>query len=378
MRICYVLLHWPALTETFVTDEIDELRRQGHGVDVVVLEGAAAPPAIAVSTVRARQPAVWLAAARMVAARPGALAALRGPLSVGVRIKLLAVADAARRRRTGAVHAHFAYRSADAAEIIGRALGTGHSFTAHAHDIFVDNGDLARRVTAARRVVTVCDYNHRWMAERLGPEAAAKMTVIPCSVRIEATDHISAQAPRDPQPVVVAVGRLVPKKGLDTLIRAAAGLQTGGAVHVIGDGPLAGELRELAAALGADDRVRFLGPLDHEETKAAIARADVFCLPCRVAADGDRDSMPVVIKEAMAAGVPVVATSEVGVPEMVDDGVTGLLVPPDDPGALTAALETLLADRARRRAMGAAGRARAAERFDIRHQAARLLEVFDG
>ena len=105
-------------------------------------------------------------------------------------------------------------------------------------------------------------------------------------------------------------------------------------------------------------------------------RAAVFCLPCRVAPGGDRDSMPVVIKEAMAAAVPVVSTTAVGVPEMVDDGVTGLLVEPDDPVALAGALDRLLADPALRAQMGEAGRELVRRRFDLRRQARRLIAIW--
>ena len=205
----------------------------------MVLEGGAGgePGAVEVDRLSARSAAVGRDAVALVARRPQALRALMvGPLTFGLRFKLLAVA-----RRLGhvdVVHAHFAYRSADAAEVLGRALGCGHSFTAHAHDIFVDNAELGRRTGAARLVVTVCEYNRRWMAARYGAAAAAKIHVIPCSVRV---DRPVATTPAA-DPIVLAIARLVPKKGLDTLLDAFAKLAEPARLVIVGEGPLAGEL----------------------------------------------------------------------------------------------------------------------------------------
>jgi len=373
VRVAYVLLHAPGRSETFIVDERAEVAAQGAEVTTVVLEGGAGgePGAVEVDRLSARSAAVGRDAVALVARRPQALRALMvGPLTFGLRFKLLAVA-----RRLGhvdVVHAHFAYRSADAAEVLGRALGCGHSFTAHAHDIFVDNAELGRRTGAARLVVTVCEYNRRWMAARYGAAAAAKIHVIPCSVRV---DRPVATTPAA-DPIVLAIARLVPKKGLDTLLDAFAKLAEPARLVIVGEGPLAGELAAQTEALGLTDRVAFVGGLDHEQAMTWYGRAAVFCLPCRIAPDGDRDSMPVVIKEAMAAGLPVVSTTEVAVPEMVDDGVTGLLVEPDDAAALAGALDRLLADPALRERMGAAGRDLVARRFDLRRQARRLLAIW--
>lgn len=361
MRFVHVLLDYPVLSQTFVQDEVDALREAGHEVLVVAMEGGEGGD-VRLPAWRALSPEVVRRVLSLLRHRPSALGALvRGPLTVGYRLRLLAAAEEARRWGADVVHAHFAYRSADGAEVIGRALGTGHSVTVHAHDVFVANPDLERRLRAARLVVTVCEYNR----ERL-PDVGRPVHVVPCSTRVD------DPPPREPtdRPVVLAVARLVPKKGLDVLVRAADLLAHDAEVVVVGDGPLR---MDLQAAAGP--RVRLTGALPREEVRRWLGRAAVFCVPFRVAPDGDRDSMPVVLKEAMAAGVPVVSTREVGVPECVDDGVTGLLVPPDDPVALAAALDELLADPERRAAMGEAGMAAAAERFDLREQVRRLAEV---
>jgi glycosyltransferase involved in cell wall biosynthesis len=367
VNACYVLLKFPVLSETFIRDEIDALTEAGHQVMTVSLEGPAGAD-IALGTHRTRSPWVAQRALSLALRRPGPVVrALRRPhLTMGLRLKVLAAAEEARRRGVDTVHAHFAYRNADAAELVGIALGTGHSFTAHAHDIFVENSQLGRRLEAARVAVTVCEYNRSFMVAEY-PQAADRIPVIPCSTRLPADDD--AEPPDNEVPVVLSVGRLIEKKGFDDLLAAFAQLDAPARLVIIGDGPLRGQLEALGRQLGIAERMTMLGSMDHRATLGWFKRADIFVLACKVAADGDRDSMPVVTKEAMAAGLPVVSTDEVGVPEMVDDGRTGLLVPPSDPDALAAALAKLVGDPDRRRQMGLLGRRLVAERFDIRNQA---------
>jgi colanic acid/amylovoran biosynthesis glycosyltransferase len=375
VRSCHVMLEFPVLSQTFVTDEIRALREAGAAVLTVSLEGGPGAD-VPLSHHRARSWWTIRRAAAVLIRRPGAVAALfRGPLTVGLRWKLLAAAEEARRFGATAVHAHFAYRSADGAEVIGRALGTGHSVTVHARDIFVPSGDVARRLHAARTVVTVCDYNRDWLLSQHGQGLASKVVVIPCATEVTGPSPAPRQRRAGPLPTIVAVGRLVPKKGIDLLLDACARLQSPFLLVVVGDGPEAPALRARATRLGLDAVVRFAGALGHNQIRAELDAADVFCVPFRVAPDGDRDSMPVVVKEAMAAGLPVVSTAVAGVPEMVIDGETGCLVPPEDPEALAAALDEFLIDPSQRRIMGRRGRELVEERFDLRDQAQRLLEV---
>jgi glycosyltransferase involved in cell wall biosynthesis len=181
--------------------------------------------------------------------------------------------------------------------------------------------------------------------------------------------------PRPHGRTVVAVGRLVEKKGFADLVEAAARLAADrplDRVLIVGDGPLRAELEGLAARRGVADTVRFLGPRDPAGVRAVLEEADLLAMPCVVAADGDRDAMPVVVKEALAMEVPVVGTREVAMPEMVEDG-WGRLVAPHDPDALAEALDAVLAlPPEERAAMGAAGRAFVLEHCDVCRETARL------
>lgn len=372
VRACYVMLEFPVLSQTFVVDEIAALREAGAAVMTVSMEGGPGADVV-LGTVRASSLRVVAEAGLMMLIRPQSVACLfRGPLTIGYRLKLLAAARQAHRFGANVVHAHFAYRSADGAEVIGRALGKGHSFTAHAHDIFVHNHELARRLDAASQVITVCDYNRDHLVQTYGDALERKLHVVPCSTSV--VGPAVAARPRDNDPVILAVGRLVPKKGFDLLIRAAAGLRTRARIVLIGDGPEEHSLRQLAQE--TECTIEFLGAQGRDVIASRLSEATLLCLPCRVASDGDRDSMPVVIKEAMAACLPVVATNEVGVPEMVDDGCTGILVPPEDVEELRRALDCLLSDRDLAERMGEEGRRLVEEKFDLQDQAKRLLEIF--
>ncbi len=207
-------------------------------------------------------------------------------------------------------------------------------------------------------------YTARWLAET-HPHTTPHV-LVPCGVDLEALDRTT---PYDPRPFrVLAVGRLVPKKGFDDLLRAVARLVRDGtavAVTLVGDGPLRPDLQALAGELGILDYVDLTGSVPPAAVRRALEDTTLLCAPCVVAETGDRDSQPVVVKEAMAMQVPVVATREVGLPEMVVDGITGRLVPPRDPEALARALAELAAAPDACVRMGRAGREHVAAHFGL-------------
>jgi glycosyltransferase involved in cell wall biosynthesis len=179
---------------------------------------------------------------------------------------------------------------------------------------------------------------------------------------------------------VLAVGRLVPKKGFDVLLRACALLVRDGLdleVEIVGEpGEQAGELEREASALRLSERVRFRGPLGQSGLFAAYRASTVLCVPSRILADGDRDGIPNVIAEAMACGLPVVATRVSGIPELVRDEVNGVLVEPDDERALAAAVLRVSRDHDLARRLGESGRATVAAQFDGDVLVRELAELF--
>jgi glycosyltransferase involved in cell wall biosynthesis len=176
-------------------------------------------------------------------------------------------------------------------------------------------------------------------------------------------------------PRILSVGRLVPKKGHDLLIRAAAALREDGVsfeLRLAGDGVEWPQLQRLVHELGVADRVTFLGPLTPAEVREELAAAAVFALGCRKMPDGDRDGLPNVVLEAMAAELPIVSTTMAGVSEAVQDGLSGLLVAPEDPGALAAALRRVLDDPALALALGRGAGERVRAVFDRRETLPRV------
>lgn len=384
--ITYLLTRHLQPSQTFVANEVAELRRQGVQVDVVSLErGAVVVPGVtylndlsrgrgrvvsanAVQAWRApRRYARFLARAWAYRSELG-----RGPNEVRwYLLPLLLPFLAASGARS--LHAHFAWSGAAAADLLSALTGLPWSVTLHANDIFSEQRNLRRKLSDADHLVTVCRYNEEWMRKHLGLVRPVHQVI--CGVEV----------PEEPWPYiagadVVAVGRLVPKKGFDVLIRSMALLRhdlPDITLDIVGEGPCRPELEALVTSLQLEETVRLLGARDHDEALARIAGGRVFALPCRIAEDGDRDSMPVVIKEAMVREVPVVASDVVAIPEMLDDGC-GMLIPPDDPAALAAALLYLLQDPDAAAQVARRGRERVLQRFTLQGEVTKLRTLLLG
>jgi len=360
MRVLYVLDRFPVLSETFVVDEVRGLLRAGDDVIVYARSGGEDDVAGDLRELVVG-PGVRVPPLRGLVAAP----ALR---ERGSFHALAQAAWLARRVRADHVHAHFAFGAASIGLLYGRLTGTPASFTAHAYDLYgaVAGAVLGRKVAAAGWAAAPTEHGAAWLRACAAPGDRAKVVVQRNGIAREA---VAAGEPDVPSRVV-AIGRLVEKKGLDVLVRAAARLDPEVVVEIVGDGPQRGRLEELAGG-----RVRFLGALPHVEALERLRGAAAFALPCRELSSGDRDGLPVALIEAMAAGVPVVSTPVAGIPEAVRDGETGLLVEPGDDAALAAALRRLLSDRALRARLAGAGRA-ATEPWDAQRCIAQLRARF--
>jgi glycosyltransferase involved in cell wall biosynthesis len=312
----------------------------------------------------------WLAARRPVACAGDLARRLRWRREEWVR-PLRMLAGPARRIIAGGdehLHAHFAAGAALDAMRLARLTGRPYSVTAHAYDIFARPRNLREKLEAAALVFSGCDYNVVRL-RALAPAADVHEIVM----------GVDAAAFRRDRPLpggrtVLAVGRLVEKKGFGVLVDAAA--QVGDvSVRILGDGPLRAELERQIAATGAP--VKLLGGAPPAGVLAAMQAADVLAMPCVVARDGDRDSMPVVVKEAMALELVVVASDEVGLPECVM-APWGRLAAPGDASALAEALtEALALAQDERAAAGAAARAWVSEHADVGAETARMAALIE-
>lgn len=279
------------------------------------------------------------------------------------------------------LHVHYLHTPGSVGRYAARLRGLPFSLSAHAKDVWtIPDWEKREKLAAAAWTVT-CSAMNLDHLRSLAPEADVELLHHGLDLaRFPAPDRRPGPDGTDPaRPVrVVAVARAVEKKGLDVLLAGLARLPAGlhWRLEHLGGGPLLAALRAQAAGLGLADRVEWRGPATQDEVLAALRRADLFCLPARVAADGDRDGLPNVVMEAMSQELAVVATDVAAIPEIVRDGATGLLVPPEDPDALAAAVGRLAGEPALRLAMGRAGRWQVAEAFGAERGVARLAARF--
>ena len=277
------------------------------------------------------------------------------------------------------VHAHFAGMAARTAFWVAKFFPITFSFTAHANDIFAPRNfeiGLEKLIQTARLIITETDYSEKFLRERF-PERADRIHRIYNGLNLAEFGH--ANFSFDP-PLIVAIGRLIAKKGFANLIRACGLLvehRISFRCEIFGEGPLENQLRAQIEELGLQERVQLLGAKPQHDLREHLARANVFVMPSVAEAEGGMDNLPTVIMEAMAAGLPVVSTRIGGIPEMVVENETGFLVQPEDAMALVGAIEKVTNDRSLGQRLGQAGHERAQKLFSIEKNARDLCALLN-
>jgi glycosyltransferase involved in cell wall biosynthesis len=278
------------------------------------------------------------------------------------------------------LHAHFIDRAATVALVAARFLGATYSVTAHAREIYVDAFLLPERMGGARFVATCTEYNRRHLAA-IADGSSDRIVRLYHGLDLATYLSLERAAPDAAEPpLLLSVAQLAERKGLRHLVDACAILASRGRsfiCEIVGDGPLRSALESQVRALGVEDSVRLTGPLPYPAVVERYRRAAVFSLPCIVAPDGDRDGIPNVILEAMAAMVPVVSTAVSGIPEVLRHEETGLIVPQGDALALADAIERLLDDRELGSRIAATARDFVAAEFDLDRNVNRLVDQFE-
>ena len=403
-RLTFVLKGYPRLSETFIAEEIAGLERRGFNIRIVAMRRPTddrthpvhrevAAPVDYLPEYLHDAPLRVLRAWRRVRRRPGYRTALRGFLGDLLRdpsrnrirrFGQAAVLVADLPPGTEALHAHFIHTPASVVAYAATIAGLPWTCSAHAKDIWTSpEWDLARKLAAARWTVT-CTAAGRDRLDRLAPPDKP-VRLVYHGLGLDRFRPLPALRSRrdgsDPgDPVrLLAVGRAVPKKGFDVLVEALARLpkDLAWSLEHIGGGTELKRLRGRAADLGIGDRIGWLGPQDQTAVLERYRDADCFVLPCRVAADGDRDGLPNVLVEAQSQGLACLSSAVGGVGELLVDGVNGRLVPPDDPAALADALAMLIRSPDLRRALGRAGQARVVRSFDSAASLDVLARLFD-
>lgn len=269
------------------------------------------------------------------------------------------------------LHNHIAKAACTVAMLVNALSGLPYSFTIHGPDIFFEpmHWRIDEKAARARFVACISDFCRSQLMCFADQTHWDRFHIVHCGIDPDRYDAPPSHSGKE----VLFVGRLAGVKGVPLLLRAVADLTEKHPdlrLTLIGDGPDRAALEALCKQLGLQDRVTFLGYQSQDAVAKALSQADVFALPSFA------EGVPVVLMEAMAAQVPVVTTRIAGVPELVTDGESGMLVPPGDAPALTQALDSLISDSDMRRAMGAAGRAKVAQDFNMQAEAAWLSNLF--
>ena len=403
--IAFVLKGYPRLSETFIAEEILGLEQAGFDLRLVALrrptDTRVHPVHQAIRAPVSYLPeylhhAPWrvLRSWLKVRRQPGYAAALarfwpdlrrdftrNRVRRMGQALVLAAEMPADVTR----LHAHFIHTPASVVAYASLITGLPWTCSAHAKDIWTSpDWELADKLRAAAWTVT-CTRVGRDRLQSLSPPGK-DVQLVYHGLKLDRFKPLDPyRAPRDGKdaaaPVrLLSVGRAVEKKGFDVLLDALARLPAECAwrwTH-IGSGPLLAGLKHRAEALGLQDRVVFKGAQDQVAVLEHYRDADIFVLPCRVAHDGDRDGLPNVLVEAQSQALVCVSTDVGGVAELIEPGVNGVLVPPEHPEALAAALSSLIRNPASRSRLGRAGAQRVASEFDASRSLGALAALFDG
>jgi glycosyltransferase involved in cell wall biosynthesis len=400
LRVAYILHRFPYLTETFIAREMYCMSSQGVDIAIFSLMRPKSPAASKEARSlmsRARYSRglsmpVLRAQARFLTRRPRryfrALVAVvrqtyREPrvmaLALALFPKSVLFASIIEDEGVGHVHANFVWLESIAAGVIRDLVGTTFTIHPHAFGLFGRNQTSVRRqISNADHVVTISEYHRRYITDLCPDLSAADVSVVHCGIETRqitpAPDRNAAVPAR-----ILSVGRAVEKKGHEYLIDACAILAGRGLdfeCRIVLGNDNGSRLQQRIDRLDLGSHVRLLGAHDQEALLDQYRTADVFALACVVAADGDRDGIPVSLMEAMACELPVVTTAVAGIPELVEDGISGLLVPARDPIALADALGALLVDAALRTRLGRRGRRAVEAGFESEDTAAQMAGVF--
>ncbi|MGE0373467.1 MAG: glycosyltransferase family 4 protein [Gammaproteobacteria bacterium] len=389
---------FPKLSESFILEEVLGLERLGVQLRILALEGPDPHPMHArarevkaplcqlpprrlqrwavLTTAQVRQ---WLRSPRKSLR---VLLESRRLHGAGWRRKYARavwLVEVCRRHGIDRLHVHFASEPTEIADLAHRLHGIPFSVSGHAKDIWCCEPALLRQRLARACFIATCT---RANAEYLAHDVAAPVSVHRVYHGIDTSLFTPPARRADGRaPLVLAVGRLRPKKGFATLLHALRLLKEGGhpvRCAIVGYGPDLETLQCLVDTLDMRGSVEFPGPLPHERLIEWYRQADVFCSPCEVQDDGDRDGIPNVMLEAMATALPVIATPVSGIPEVVQHDRNGWLVPPRDPAALAEAIAHLLGQPSLGARLGRAARETVLTMFDSQRNLATLAALLQG
>lgn len=393
--VAYLAGAFPKRSETFVYREVRALRQRGWNILCATLHESDSPPessedleagltivyeGLTTRSVFAellsfpRRSLSTLAQASVDALAPGET------MKLGERAKLffqagISLGLAHRLRPSGVehIHAHFAHAPTTVAMYTAHQLEVPFSFTGHANDIFQRRALLKKKLSRARFTSCISQWHREFYAEQ-APKSTSRFHVVRCGVDTDEWLPI-VQSDASTSPLrLVTLCRLVEKKGIDILVRALALMKQEATLVVCGDGPEFERLQALAKELSCDSKITWLGAVENDAARKALREAEVYCMPCRTDANGDRDGIPVAHMEAMACGLVVVSGDLPAIRELVSHQETGVLLPDLKPQTLALELDRLA--RCSRQELASKGRKRVEEEFSLVENVNRLIKLF--
>jgi glycosyltransferase involved in cell wall biosynthesis len=277
------------------------------------------------------------------------------------------------------LHSHFANNSTTIAMIISKLIGISFSFTAHANDIFADQILLKKKIYSAKFIITISNFNKKFL-NRIIPQhnTSSKIHIVRCGIDTLKFSASKVCAVKH-KPIILSIGRLVEKKGYPYLIKACKILVDKNIDFqciIIGDGPQKNYLKKLIGVNHLSKFVTLVGVIFQEKIINFLNKTDIFVLPCIQSADNDMDGIPVVLMEAMAMKIPVISTHISGIPELIKNMETGLLVPPKNEKALAEGIKFLKENIDLRKKLGDAGRKWVIENYEITKNTDKLYEIY--
>jgi glycosyltransferase involved in cell wall biosynthesis len=390
MRVAYVLPVFPKLSQTFILNEIVELIRRGYDVQIFSLryssEGIVHDEVYEYNLldrthyftprfILRKNPfrfTKYFVKAVLQSLRAGRVS--RNELVVDAQLAYFATIM--EEKDVELIHAHFASIGTTARRL-SEVTNLPYTFTAHAFDIFVDldTRELRRNIEAAACVFTPSRYNKDYITNETKCDERkikiAHATIYP--------EKFKRKKEGNPDQIITA-GRLVEKKGIEYLIKAMEEVAVSRPevkLRILGTGPLKDDLRKLVLNQKLQENVYFLGEYTYEDYYKELEKSAIAVLPCIVAKNGDRDVCPLTLQEAMSMELPVVSTGIHSIPELIDDGISGILVPQKDEKALADAIIKLLNNLELRKEMGRKGREKILREFNIGIQVNKLTNVWE-
>ena len=401
-RIAYIVSRFPHLPETFILREMIHLEKLGWQIELypLIIQQQEIVHAEAHPWLKRAHAVPWFSLGVLksnllqIVGRPRRYFSLLGrvlrenfdsPKFLARALLLFPravwMADEFKGQGINHIHAHYATHPALVAWLINQLTGIAYSVTVHAHDIFVDKPMLATKLHDSVFVSSVSEFNRKYLADMFGSWVNDKTVIVRCG--IEPSYYRSGgqhQQPGSNRLEIISVGSLQPYKGHAYLVKACAELMRQNVpfhCRIVGGGDLRNDLERSIQQNHLEGRIELLGPRTQDEVSRFLRTANCYVQPSVVTHTGKMEGIPVALMEAMASGIPVVATSISGVPELVRPGDTGWLVPPEDAAALAEALVEIYRDPAEAGRRADLGQKWVLKEFELSSNVRKLAALFD-